>query len=167
MNHQNFSPRFLILLSCTFLLLSGCFEANQTTLLTPSSQKLKIRLALTEEEKAQGLSRVKSLPENEGMIFVYSEPQVLNFWMKDCYISLDMLWLDSDGTIKQIAENVPPAPPGTPTHLIPTRSGYGQYVLELAGGASEKLRLKSGMKLTFEEDLMPLLSQAQKTQPPQ
>jgi len=58
-------------------------------------------------ERAMGLKFRKGLGVNSGMIFVYPESQVLNFWMKDTFIELAIAFLDEEGTILNIQRMFP------------------------------------------------------------
>lgn len=55
-----------------------------------------VEVFLTEEEKEKGLQNVTELPKDQGALFVYSEPQTLSFWMKDCPLSLDVIFLNEE-----------------------------------------------------------------------
>lgn len=60
------------------------------------NKEYKVKIASTDEEKAKGLQGVESLPEDEGMLFIYEEPQTVGFWMEDTEIPLDIIFIDSD-----------------------------------------------------------------------
>lgn len=63
----------------------------------------KVAIAKTEEEKYEGLSNVTSLAEDEGMLFVYDEPQEdLWFTMEDTSIDLDIIFIDEEGTVTSV-----------------------------------------------------------------
>lgn len=56
----------------------------------------KVRLFTTEDEKENGLQGVTSLEPNEGALFIYDEPQLLSFWMKDCDLDLDIVFINEE-----------------------------------------------------------------------
>jgi uncharacterized protein len=66
-----------------------------------------VEIANTAEERTKGLQGRKTLLENWGMLFVYSEEQELAFWMKDTLIPLDIVFIDKDGTISEINHGMP------------------------------------------------------------
>jgi len=105
--------------------------------------EFKVDVADDPEERAQGLMFVESMPRFSGMLFVYPEPQpVIGFWMRNTLISLDMLFFDKEGVLQKIHENAVP--------LDETTISGGrniQYVLEINGGLSERLRIKEGAVL--------------------
>ena len=61
-----------------------------------------------EKEKAFGLMFRKKLKKGCGMIFIFSPPRPVSMWMKNTYIPLDMLFVDKDGLILDLFQNVPP-----------------------------------------------------------
>ena len=92
-----------------------------------SGKPYKVAIAKTEEEKETGLSKINSLPEGCGMLFVYEEPQEdLWFTMADTSIDLDIIFIDEEGTVTQVS-SVPAHDP----YPIIDRKGNAQFVLEL------------------------------------
>lgn len=68
-----------------------------------------VSVARTEEEKEKGLMGVETLPENEGMLFDYTDdPQTeISFWMKDTLIPLDIIFINNQGVVAAIAQGEP------------------------------------------------------------
>jgi len=97
----------------------------------------KMEIADTEAEKILGLSERESLKENEGMIFVFSEPDDWGFWMHEMSFPLDIIWVDSEGIILAIGENLEPCPAEGDCPIYYS-GGQAKYVLEINGGLSEK-----------------------------
>ena len=62
----------------------------------------------TPETRLQGLSGVASLPEKEGMLFVFDKEGDYSFWMKDTLIPLDIIWINDDFKVVHIEQNVRP-----------------------------------------------------------
>ena len=71
-------------------------------------QVFSVEMATTEEEKTTGLMYRKELPDGKGMLFDFSPEQQVSMWMKNTYISLDMIFIRADGRILRIAENTEP-----------------------------------------------------------
>ena len=69
-----------------------------------------VELASTDAEREKGLMFRKELPEGQGMLFDFQRDQPVAFWMHNTLISLDMLFIRSDGRIARIAENAKPDP---------------------------------------------------------
>ena len=68
---------------------------------------LNIELATTPETRSCGLSLRDSLPENRGMLFVYADPEILTFWMKDTHMPLSIAFIAADGRIVNIQKMNP------------------------------------------------------------
>lgn len=68
-----------------------------------------VSIAQTEEEKEQGLMGVETLPEDQGMLFDYTnDPQTeLSFWMKDTLIPLDIVFINNQGIVTAVAQGEP------------------------------------------------------------
>ena len=67
-----------------------------------------VEMAVTPEDQARGLMFRRELPEGQGMLFDFQREQPATFWMKNTYVSLDMIFIRADGTIVRIAENTVP-----------------------------------------------------------
>ena len=68
---------------------------------------LNVWISKTEEERSQGLMNVKSIPENDGMLFIMDTPGPASFWMKNTLIPLDIAFLDSTCRILKIGQMEP------------------------------------------------------------
>jgi uncharacterized membrane protein (UPF0127 family) len=68
---------------------------------------VKAEIARTQEERSQGLMHRKSLPDGEGMLFVFERDEVLSFWMRNTYIPLSIAFITSDGRIVDIKDMYP------------------------------------------------------------
>ncbi|WP_421694346.1 DUF192 domain-containing protein [Aestuariivirga sp.] len=101
-----------------------------------------VEIADTEQSRERGLMFRQRLPENRGMLFDFGEPRPVSMWMKNTYIPLDMLFIRADGTIAYIAENTVPKSLDTVGITEPVLG-----VLELAGGTTKKLGIRSGDKV--------------------
>ena len=72
-----------------------------------NKKELIVDVALTEEEHEKGLQGVKNLKDNEGMLFVFPEPQQVSFWMKDTDIPLDIIFINEDLEVISVAKGEP------------------------------------------------------------
>jgi hypothetical protein len=111
-----------------------------------AGEKIFIDIADSDEERAIGLSGKTSLPENEGMLFVFDEVNVRpSFWMKGMLIPLDIIWID-DGKITKIDRNVENPESDTPDSELSSyrTTSPVDYVLEVNAGFSDKFDLKVG-----------------------
>ena len=93
-----------------------------------ASRHFRWRWRATEEQKATGLMYRKELADGRGMLFDFSPEQPISMWMKNTFISLDMIFIGSDGRITRIAENTEPQS----TRII-SSGGPAKAVLEVIG----------------------------------
>ncbi|MGH8020377.1 MAG: DUF192 domain-containing protein, partial [Opitutaceae bacterium] len=101
-----------------------------------------LRLAVRSHEQRRGLMHVKSMPENEGMLFLYQEPQRASFWMRNTFIPLDIGFFDPEGVLIEVRAMYP--------HVEdPVASGSEniQYSLEMNKGWFAAHGVKAGAKL--------------------
>ncbi|WP_210264978.1 DUF192 domain-containing protein [Bradyrhizobium archetypum] len=98
-----------------------------------------VEMATTEEEKQTGLMYRKELPDGKGMLFDFSPEQQISMWMKNTYISLDMIFIRADGRILRIAENTEPLS----TRII-SSGGPARGVLEVIAGTAQKYGIQPG-----------------------
>ena len=108
-----------------------------------------LELAISSEERRQGLSNRDHLPPDAGMLFVFAKEAVLAFWMKETLIPLDILFLDQDRRIVNIHTMTPQ--PGVPTgRLTVYRSATpAMYAVEVNAGTAAELGLAPGMVVEF------------------
>lgn len=85
-----------------------------------------------------------SMPENHGMIFVFEDTKVRQFWMHNTCLSLDMFFVTADGTIAGILDSVPTLNDAIRSVGIPVR-----YVIETNAGFARKYGVKAGQKVTL------------------
>ncbi len=108
-------------------------------------QELLVEMVDTLQLQIRGLSGRESLGEREGMLFVYENPQVLSFWMRDMRFAIDIIWIDGNGIITGIAANVSPDTfPQTFSSMVPV-----QYVLEVPAGWAERHGVSTGDQLIW------------------
>ena len=99
-------------------------------------------LATSPEQRAKGLMHVEQLAPDAGMLFFFEVSRRLSFYMKNTPLPLDMLFIDSDGRVINIAENT------TPGSLDSVRSeGRARAVLELNAGTSDRLSITPGARI--------------------
>ncbi len=102
-------------------------------------QVFSVEMATTEQEKETGLMYRKELPDGKGMLFDFSPEQQISMWMKNTYISLDMIFIRADGRILRIAENTEPES----TKII-SSGGLAKGVLEVIAGTAKKYGIQPG-----------------------
>lgn len=115
-------------------------DLEPLTILTKTGGKnFSIEMAKTEQQRATGLMYRKSLPEGQGMLFDFAPNQDVTMWMKNTYVSLDMIFIRADGKIHHIAERTTPLSETT----ISSR-GRVRAVLEVVAGTAQKLGIAPG-----------------------
>ena len=102
-------------------------------------QVFSVEMATTEEEKQTGLMYRKELADGKGMLFDFNPEQEVSMWMKNTYVSLDMIFIRADGRILRIAENTEPMS----TKIISSR-GPARAVLEVVAGTAQKYGIRAG-----------------------
>ena len=78
-----------------------------TTTLTVGMHNIKAQLAVKPEQRQIGLMFRSQMPTHEGMLFVFEEPSVQCFWMRNTLIALSIAFLADDGTVVNIADMQP------------------------------------------------------------
>ena len=104
--------------------------------------EFNVEMALTPQQQETGLMFRKSVPADGGMLFDWGSPRDSLMWMRNTVTSLDMLFINQDGTIRRIAENTTP-------ESLATIDGGGAVrgTLELAAGTARRLGIHVGDKV--------------------
>jgi uncharacterized protein len=103
---------------------------------------IQAEIADTDQSRQIGLMYRNSLADDAGMLFIYPETQEVTMWMENTYVSLDMVFLDPDGTIHAIAADTEPLSRAHVESHGPVRG-----VLELKAGTAARLGLAKGGKV--------------------
>ena len=125
------------------LLLAADAARDIVLIETGSSQyRFEVEIADDAAERAEGLMYRENLADNAGMLFLYPKDQPVDFWMKNTLLSLDIVYVRSDGTIARIAENTKPLS----EQLLPSGEPI-RAVLEVKGGTMRALGVSVGDRL--------------------
>jgi uncharacterized membrane protein (UPF0127 family) len=109
----------------------------------PGQEKpIEVEMAEAPKEKELGLMFRTELGDNQGMLFPYGAPQEVSMWMHNTYIPLDMVFIRADGTVHRIERGAEPL-----SDRVIYSEGPVSAVLEMAGGATERLGLKPGDRI--------------------
>lgn len=148
---DKFLISFVMFFSILSALLPGSIALSQSQSLpmeplviesTRGTFEFQVEIADEPNERTVGLMNRTSMPPKAGMLFAFEEPQIINMWMQNTYISLDMIFADADGVVKTIVERTEPHS----TAIITSRVDVS-YVLELNAGMSALIGLQVGDKL--------------------
>ena len=101
--------------------------------------KFSVELALTADQRSQGLMFRKEMPLDHGMLFDFGQARPVAMWMQNTPLPLDMLFIQDNGTISHIHENAVPF-----SQAIIDSHGAVKYVLELNAGRAKALGLQKG-----------------------
>ncbi len=116
------------------------FDLPRTTL-TAGMHRIDAQLATTPRQRQIGLMHRQEMPPHEGMLFVFEQPAVQCFWMKNTLIPLSAAFVADDGTIVNLTD-MKPLDESSHCSSKPVR-----YVLEMNQGWFAQRRLKAGHKL--------------------
>jgi hypothetical protein len=122
----------------------SAFPQSLLAVRTSSGQVVNFKIweANTQKREEQGMMFIRQMDAHTGMLFMFPENRRVTMWMKNTYISLDLLFLDRHGKIDYIAAR---ATPESTAIIGPPTPEYA--VLELKGGACEQFGIKVGDKV--------------------
>ncbi len=114
---------------------------EKLVIVTHDGRKLDfmVEMALRPEQQVTGLMFRPEVPPGTGMLFDWLQPQESQMWMHNTISSLDMLFINADGTIRTIAEHTVPQSLAVIDSRGPVRA-----TLEIAAGTAEKLDIRVG-----------------------
>jgi uncharacterized membrane protein (UPF0127 family) len=102
-------------------------------------RNFRVEIAVTPEQRQQGLMYRESLAADTGMLFLYGEDRQVRMWMKNTLIPLDMIFIRRDGTVESVAERTIPL-----SSAIVASKGDVAAVLEVNGGTAARLGIRPG-----------------------
>ena len=108
----------------------------------------RLELAESSAETTQGMMYRRQVPDGTGMLFIMPDERYQSFWMRNTYVSLDIIYLSADGQVVSIQANAQPLNE-TP---LPSE-GPAKYVLEIAGGQAAALGIKPGTKWVWKRNM--------------
>ena len=99
-------------------------------------------IATSDDTRSRGLMFRRSMGEREAMLFHWPSPRVVTMWMRNTYLSLDMLFVTADGTVVHVQANT------VPQSLDVLSAGRDvTAVMEVIAGTAEQLGIRPGSKL--------------------
>ncbi len=113
----------------------------------PDGHRVDVSLATDPETQARGLMFVEHLPDDQGMLFLFQEDSRRTFWMKNCKMPIDMIWLDAFNKIVDITDSAPPCQNDPCPQYGPKVEC--RNVLEVRGGLSRDHALRVGDTLVI------------------
>jgi uncharacterized protein len=130
--------------------LTGCTHAEDIQQLPLDPQPLEIvtsagaktyliEIADDNNERGIGLMNRKSMPDGQGMLFDFQTTRLVQMWMKNTFVPLDILFIEEDGRIESIAENTVPQS----LDIIGSKDEV-RFALELVAGTAKREGIKPG-----------------------
>jgi len=118
---------------CAGGLWAACSDSVATVATDTAKVRFQVELAITAQDKAQGLMHRETLPDRAGMLFIYPNPQPVSFWMRNTLIPLDMIFIDDQGRVARVHHNA------VPLDETPIYGGDAiKAVLEINAGLAKK-----------------------------
>lgn len=147
---QNYKILFLLCLFIGGVILFTFFSIKgdrlalraDTIYYAPTQQGWVVDLADDDKERRRGLMFVKQMSDDRGMLFKFDELQIITMWMKNTFIPLDMIFLDSQGVIVHVHERAVPHSLETISSKYPSK-----FVLEINAGQAKQAGLEVGEKM--------------------
>jgi len=122
----------------------GCGRQAGVETVVLGGEAHRLELAVTNSQIQRGMMFRDAVPDRTGMLFVFPDLEVRSFWMKNCRVPLDAIFMDDTGTIVSIRHMAVPDPyaSGDP----PSYSSFkpAQFVIEIRAGEAARLGLAPG-----------------------
>lgn len=109
-------------------------------------RKIDIQLAQTDEQRTDGLMYRKTMTDDQGMLFIFPDMEERAFWMKNTYISLDIIYIDDNMEIVSVQKYATPLS----EQSLPSYK-KAKYVLEVNGGFCDKYHIAYGDKIAYQQ----------------
>jgi uncharacterized membrane protein (UPF0127 family) len=122
---------------------------------TVGGASFRVELAITQEQRTQGLSGRAMLAPGSGMLFVFDQEGRYSFWMKEMRFPLDLVWIGARCTVVDITHKAPSPAPGLTLAELPlyTPVAPARYVLEVNGGETEAAGVRVDSRVEFRGSL--------------
>jgi uncharacterized membrane protein (UPF0127 family) len=116
----------------------------------PSGEIIKLEVADEPDELSRGLKGRAELADDRGMLFILTYEGTHGFYMKDCLIPLDILWLDRHGRVLHLERELPPCHDEDEACPRWTPEVNARFVLELRGGGAAARGLETGSLILLD-----------------
>jgi len=129
--------------------------------ITLADQQYTVELAYTNASREKGLMNRKEIPANTGMLFIHAKEVELSYWMKNCLVDMDILFIKEDGTITAIHTMTVLPDKNIADWEIPgyPSNGAVKYALEIGAGMAKKLGFKKGAKIEIPEKIKKIIAE--------
>jgi hypothetical protein len=125
--------------------------AKDSTIVSIGKLSVNAKIASTPNDKKTGLSKNDSLALDQGMLFIFDKSDIYPFWMKGMKFAIDIIWLDQNKKVVDIAKNVSPEPGKNDVQLKQYKPATAaKYVLEVNAGLGDLNNVQVGDTANFE-----------------
>ena len=132
--------------------LAGCtaepvrFDTAKVVLETETGpHTLSVEIARTERQRERGLMYRQELADDSGMLFLFDRDDFISMWMKNTYVSLDMIFVDRHGRVMEVVEHTTPESRAIIASAEPVRA-----VIEVKAGTAARLAVKPGSLVRYK-----------------
>jgi uncharacterized membrane protein (UPF0127 family) len=146
----------LALIGVAALFAAGCSsptvtdEIGLTQITFPNGVRINAETMRDEMELVKGMMFRDSLPEGRGMLFIHPDEDIFHYWMYQTKMPLDIIWMDHDRRIVEMALNTPPCKSKNARDCTNYGGNFkSKYALEVNAGVASKDGLKVGDTLDF------------------
>ena len=123
-----------------------------------AGETFRLELAVTEKSRARGLGGRTKIDDDGGMLFVFRDTRLRTFWMKDCLVDIDTMFLDDRGRITAVhkMKKQPPRADGESVTAYERRLKHypsrrpTRFVIELKPGSIDRLKITAGQKIKLD-----------------
>lgn len=114
----------------------------------PSGKVLQTEVMVKDEDRAMGLMFRPSLAADHGMLFIFEQPDFHTIWMKNCKFPIDIVWLDAERRVVDVAAKVPPCKADPCPVYQPMMKAT--YVVEMNAGQAGSEKVARGAQVDFK-----------------
>jgi len=125
-------------------------DLTSTKITMPDGTEVLAQRMFDKIDLARGMMFRDAFAKDHGMLFVHQRPGNFSYWMYNAKVPLDIIWMDHDHQVVEIAADSPPCP-SKKAPECPTFGGnkVAQYVLELNAGGAKQYGINVGGTLKF------------------
>lgn len=138
----------VVVLFATVLIITLLVIGKKTTVQI-NDQIFKVYVAKTDKEKQMGLSGKEKLEENQGMLFVFDNPDYQSFWMKNMKFPIDIIYLNGNKVVTVVENALPPTSADEQLEIYQSDEKANR-VLEVNAGIAKKNNIKKGSVIKIE-----------------
>ena len=130
------------------LIVTLLLNKDSATKVIVNGETFEVTIAKTDKEKQIGLSGKEKIEEDQGMLFVFENPDYYSFWMKEMKFPIDIIYISND-KVTTVIENA--KPPSSDKSLTVYRPGNkSDKVLEVNAGLAKKYNIQTGTVIKVE-----------------